>query len=321
MVMIFIVIYLYFRLYSKCDNITLSDKRLDVVVSLTTTPDRIHTSKNTIISLLKQEYLPKEILFNIPYVSCKGKEYIIPDWLSNLSRKYPVLVLNRCEKDYGPITKLIPTLLRYENNPNQKIIYVDDDVIWSKNMVYKLYKQSEKYPDYVLTGSGEKVSTYLQIKKMADSMKKYCPISPEFLFDYKFRILLAILLVWFLIWKEKWLILLILLSLILLFVSIRKKETKNVDLVMGISGVLVYVKNFDIPYLLQQDNYPKDFFFADDIYISGHLSNNNVKKLKVSHGVGLHNIHEQMFQGLNWNENLNNHLQTVAKSTEYFNWN
>lgn len=96
-----------------------------VVVSLTTLPSRIGGVVETIDSLLQQTLQPDAIYLNVPSASERFKEesYVIPPHLSKLDK-----VRVRRTEDYGPVTKLIPTLDE-ERDPNTLIITVDDDMM------------------------------------------------------------------------------------------------------------------------------------------------------------------------------------------------
>jgi len=112
------------------------------IISLTTTPGRISKIRPILISLLDQSYAVEEIRINVPYNSCKGEKYIIPKWLKKLKN----VKIYRTVKDWGPATKLIPTLLNKNNkNKNTKIIVVDDDVIYGYYTVETLDNYFEKY--------------------------------------------------------------------------------------------------------------------------------------------------------------------------------
>lgn len=122
-----------------------------VVISLTTIPNRIFYVKKVLYSILHQSAHFDALYFNIPNVCKKNnKKYKIPLYLKIIDDKR--FILNRCE-DYGPITKLIPTLEK-ETNPDTIIIVCDDDQIWGKNtLTYFLQKQKE-YPNEALSLSG-----------------------------------------------------------------------------------------------------------------------------------------------------------------------
>lgn len=122
-------------IYHTCQS-TNEQSTSRVVVSLTTSPYRIEAMKPTIDCLLhKQSQAPDIIQINLPRVF--GRTQIpypnnteLPIWLVN----NPKIRINRIERDYGPLTKLYPTL-DTETNPNTIIIIVDDDTTYSKYMI------------------------------------------------------------------------------------------------------------------------------------------------------------------------------------------
>lgn len=113
----------------------------DTIISFTSTPDRLFNIRPTLISLLDQSVRVREIRVNIPYRSCKGIKYRVPHWLRGLKN----VKVARVEKDWGPATKLIPTLLSLEGEPQTKIIVTDDDVIYGYYTVEELYSHFEKW--------------------------------------------------------------------------------------------------------------------------------------------------------------------------------
>lgn len=139
--------YLYFldKIYHNLPRVKSSDR---VVLSFTTMPERLDDIKFTLMSLLDQSHRVDQINICIPYkMKRSGKEYIIPDYLKALKN----INILRCQ-DYGPSTKLLPTLLNETNNT--KIIYLDDDRIYGSRLVKNLVKFSEKYPDRVICNFG-----------------------------------------------------------------------------------------------------------------------------------------------------------------------
>jgi hypothetical protein len=106
-----------------------------VVVSLTTMPDRMDGLVRYVIpSLLAQTRKPDEIALNIPLKCARyDRGYDVPKWLEN------AVTVHRVDRDYGPATKLLPTLLR-ERDPDTQIVTVDDDVVYSKDVVERLTK-------------------------------------------------------------------------------------------------------------------------------------------------------------------------------------
>ena len=296
--------------YSVDENLTLSSEKVDVIVSLTSTPSRINDSKRTIISILKQSYLPKEIIFNIPYFSSKNEEYFIPDWLIRLSKKYPFIKLNRCEKDYGPATKIIPTLEIYKYKPEQKILYIDDDMIYHQNFIKHFYEASLEHENEVICNTGYNINNFRYINN----------IGPYFLLFIFLFLIILLSLTSYLFVKENWISLLVIYSILIISLFFIFSKDEKVDVVEGWAGVLVKPKFFDLHQVLDYNKYPKEVFFDDDVYLSGHLNNNNIQKYMIKfYGVPLPTYHKNFFNTLSFSSNSNN--ENKKKSHLCFNWN
>ena len=116
------------------------DERL-ILVSLTTSPSRLLKLKKVINSIKKQTLLPSKIILNLPdKFGRTNEEYLIPEWIENDNFIY----INRCSEDYGPITKIFPTLF-LSNNPETMIISIDDDIEYSNKLVEEFVKHSLCY--------------------------------------------------------------------------------------------------------------------------------------------------------------------------------
>jgi hypothetical protein len=101
------------------------------IVSLTTVPQRINLIKPTLISLLRQKTKPKRIEINLGTDLFQGVE--IPTYLQNMK----TIKVYWQTIDYGPATKLISTLERYQTH-SEKIVVVDDDMYYSENLITDL---------------------------------------------------------------------------------------------------------------------------------------------------------------------------------------
>lgn len=113
-----------------------------LVVSFTTIPSRIERIGPMLDSVLAQTIKPDRIVLWIPNRCVKeGTEYIIPNWMRGL----PIEIGN-CGCDYGPATKLIPSLLS-EDNSETRIIALDDDVSYEQHAFEELNAASLKCPD------------------------------------------------------------------------------------------------------------------------------------------------------------------------------
>jgi len=121
------------------------------IISFTTSPTRIHKIKPMLDSLLNQTSKPELIILNIPKAFKRtGEEYDVPDFVKDN------ITVNIADQDYGPGTKIIPTvkyLKDNEFNPTEtRIIYLDDDVIYPLAMVETMKTMTNDNSIYV--GSG-----------------------------------------------------------------------------------------------------------------------------------------------------------------------
>jgi len=120
-----------------------------VVISLTTTPARIRSTREMLTALARQSGEFSTILLNVPHRSARtGETYEIPEWMSRIEK----LRINRCS-DYGPGTKLLGALA-CEPHPDTLIVTVDDDVLYPSWMV-AAYRQCAATDDsraYCMTG-------------------------------------------------------------------------------------------------------------------------------------------------------------------------
>ena len=121
-------------------------------VSLTTTPKRIAHVRTVIDSLLAQSKKADTIILNIPNIFFRSNEgYTIPEDIEALEKEGKIAI-NRCN-DFGPATKLIPSLSLVEE-PDDIIITVDDDHIYPNEMVESLANAMEQNPNCACGGSG-----------------------------------------------------------------------------------------------------------------------------------------------------------------------
>lgn len=114
-----------------------------VIVSLTSFPYRIPTIHLTIESLLSQTMKPDMIILWLAKEQFPNLEKDLPESLLKLQKDG--LTIKWCN-DIRSYKKLIPTLKEY---PDDIIITVDDDCIYHKDMVKRLYKSYLKNPEYI----------------------------------------------------------------------------------------------------------------------------------------------------------------------------
>jgi hypothetical protein len=155
---------------------------IKIVGSMTTLPKRIDKILPVINSILSQTRKLDILYLHIPEKTLKGESYIIPQALIDLELKtnssttnkdgnlgtneipfFPrfetKFVINRIEKDYGPITKLLP-VLDIETDPETRIITFDDDMYMNKRVVKLLENGTIKYPNTAVGLSGGCVGNF-----------------------------------------------------------------------------------------------------------------------------------------------------------------
>ena len=130
-----------------------SQQNIPIIVSLSTVPERLNDAsyntegvKGCIQSLCEQSFKNYEVHFNVPEIyRLLGTPYIIPQWLTEFQLKYPHLKVYRTQ-DFGPPTKIVPTIQRVKN-PETIIIVVDDDLIYHKDLVQEHYNHHQEIPN------------------------------------------------------------------------------------------------------------------------------------------------------------------------------
>lgn len=121
----------------------------NIIISLTTIPPRFNEINLTINSLLNQKIKPNKIIINIPekYNNYTYSDNDLPQYTNE------VVIINKCQKDYGPATKLLG-LSMFDLDDNDLIIVCDDDREYSDDLVENLTNEYNKCPDGVYTGIG-----------------------------------------------------------------------------------------------------------------------------------------------------------------------
>jgi len=112
--------------------------RAEVVLTLTTTPERLANSwmERALDNLLDMDGV-HAVYLNVPFVYKKTAEaYTIPSFVSSLEASTHLRV-HRCE-DEGPATKVLATLRNPEVSDDAFVVVVDDDVMYYPDVVISL---------------------------------------------------------------------------------------------------------------------------------------------------------------------------------------
>lgn len=113
---------------------------MKLIVTLTSFKGRIHLVENTIISILNNVKSPDKIVLNLSSDEFPQKENELPESLITLSGRCDFEIY-WVKENVKQFKKLIPTLLRY---PNDIIISIDDDIIYSKDFISTLFSDFMK---------------------------------------------------------------------------------------------------------------------------------------------------------------------------------
>jgi hypothetical protein len=219
------------------------------VISLTTIPTRLNTLIKTLSSLLRQTTRADEIILWIPY-DYTQRGFECPFTIPNLPNGVTVM---RCNRDYGPATKVLPTVELYKTE-DVIIVYCDDDRSYHEQWLETLLNYSDKFPHDCIATSG------YNIKKV------------EYKYQYKHRgNIFEIINVISLGYYRK------------TYRQALRDCTPTmgyIDICQGFGGVLVKPSFFSASAF----EIPEEFWQVDDIWLSGQLKLNGVSIRKVAEG-------------------------------------
>jgi hypothetical protein len=118
-------------------NFTAKTNRFRVIASMTTVPSRIDKILPVIESVFAQTARIERFELNIPHLCLRTNQvYIIPAWLEKLQTEGRLYIYRT--EDYGAITKVAPTLLRYQHKRGAFVWSLDDDRIYPSNTLTDL---------------------------------------------------------------------------------------------------------------------------------------------------------------------------------------
>lgn len=119
----------------------------ELIVSLTSIPERIATLQLVIDSLLRQRHQPDRVVLWLNHTDVPGRPRLTPETLPvSLTRlEARGLSIEWCE-NLGPHCKLIPALKRF---PRAKIATADDDVLYKPDWLGALVAAQAREPQYI----------------------------------------------------------------------------------------------------------------------------------------------------------------------------
>lgn len=200
----------------------------DIVISLTTVPSRARYLSKFLESIEKQTVLPSRIELNIPTEYHKRN-------LGKIDKKLIPSDLDVYDcVDYGPATKILPTLKRYSDT-DTRIIYCDDDRLYNENWVRNLVSVADRNPTSAICDECISIRSIIH--------RYYHPHK-----DLRYKIKKALTLGRYRPYRTD-------------------KKTAS-DIAQGFGGVLVKPSFFDNRVF----SIPDVLWSVDDIWLSGHMT-------------------------------------------------
>lgn len=133
--------------WSSALGVTTVKREPELIVSLTTIPERLGTVAWCLDSLLRQSLKPDQLILWLSESSEPGRPVINQTSLpTNLLRLVPRGLEIRWCKDIRSYRKIIPTMRAH---PAALIVTADDDIFYPRCWLKTLYEAYQKEPEYV----------------------------------------------------------------------------------------------------------------------------------------------------------------------------
>ena len=212
------------------------------IISLSTIPPRFEKIGTALDSLLAQTLPAQEIRLYIPRAYRR-----FPDWDGKLPVVPDGITIHRCEKDYGPATKVLPAALDLRGQ-DVDILFCDDDKEYDADWHARFKAARERLPHACIVEAGETFPDISDASRPAERM----PRASRRKKDWKYRTIRGLTLT---AYKPH------------LYVT-----SGYVDQISGYGGVMLK------PDWLDDDTFeiPDILWTVDDPWISGHLERNDV---------------------------------------------
>lgn len=139
-------------------NETDFDRKKKIIVSLTSIPSRFDKLALCIETIMEQTMKPDKIIL---YLGLNAKNIKLPKELVKMQKR-GLEIEYREDKNLKPHTKYFYSMQEY---PDDIIITFDDDILYNKNVIKKLYNSYLKYPEAVSCMRAHKI-TFDENKKI-----------------------------------------------------------------------------------------------------------------------------------------------------------
>ena len=144
--------YMLLNKFSKNYGIRREKRRVPLIVSLTSFPERIKKVYLAIETILRQTEKPDYIYLCLAKEEFPNQRKDLPKKLLDLEKRG--LTIKFYDKNLKSYNKLIHTL---KENPKANIIIIDDDNFYPNTLIENLYKLHKKSPKEIICLRGKKV--------------------------------------------------------------------------------------------------------------------------------------------------------------------
>jgi len=130
------------------------------IVSLTSIPPRFRYLGFIFTNLFNQKIKPDKVILNIPHEYKRFKNHdlkIIPKFLYSGAEKDFIIEVNKCS-DFGPATKIIPTLDLVEDEDD--ILFIDDDRVLDREFTLRFLEAKKENKEKCIVGLKYKEPNY-----------------------------------------------------------------------------------------------------------------------------------------------------------------
>ena len=117
-------------------------------VSLTSHPKRFHSLYVVLSEILTWNILPELINLNLTQADVD----LLP--IETMNSEFSHLLSINIVEDWGPASKLIPSLLKQNDLP---IVTIDDDIHYEPNLITKLLTEHMLFPSCVIAGRAHRI--------------------------------------------------------------------------------------------------------------------------------------------------------------------
>lgn len=132
-------------------GITLKDTPQEIIVSLTSIPERMYDIHYCLYSLLNQSLKPNKLILWLAEDQFPNKEKDLPETVLNLKKNGLEIKWSKNIKSYK---KLIPALKEY---PNSYIVTADDDIYYPNDWLKNLWEAHEKFPNSIIASRSRRM--------------------------------------------------------------------------------------------------------------------------------------------------------------------